>query len=158
MTIEDDIAFFERVPTLSLLGRDALRILAIGAENRYIHSGEALFSVGETADGGYVVQEGSFALSGNPAYGEGIQVGPLTLLGELAMIAETKRPMTAIALEPSSVLRIPRSLFLKMLESFPASARRLRDMISTRSEKSVDEMHTVRAILDVQKNPDDQNE
>jgi CRP-like cAMP-binding protein len=152
MTIEDDIAFFERVPTLSTLGRDALRILAIGAENRYIHSGEALFSVGEPADGGYVVQEGSFALSGNPAYGEGIKVGPMTLLGELAMITETKRPMTAIALEPSSVLRIPRSLFLKMLESFPASARRLRDIMSTRSEQSVGDMFTVRSILDVPNN------
>ena len=88
-----------------------------------------LFSVGESADGGYVVQEGSFALSGNPAYGDSVKVGPMTLLGELAMITETKRPMTAIALEPSSVLRIPRSLFLKMLESFPSSARRLRDII-----------------------------
>ena len=37
MTIEDDIAFFERVPTLSLLGRAALRILAIGAESRFVH-------------------------------------------------------------------------------------------------------------------------
>jgi CRP-like cAMP-binding protein len=154
MTIEDDIAFFERVPTLSMLGRDALRILAIGAENRYIHSGEALFTVGESADGGYVVQEGSFALSGNPAYGEDITVGPMTLLGELAMITETKRPMTAIALEPSSVLRIPRSLFLKMLESFPSSARRLRDVMSTRSEQSVGDMYSVRSILDAQ---DDHN-
>ena len=83
MTIEDDIAFFERVPTLHLLGRDALRILAIGAENRYVHSGEALFSAGETADGAFVVQEGSFSLSANPALGDGITVGPLTLLGEL---------------------------------------------------------------------------
>ena len=35
MSIEDDIAFLERVPTLRLLGRTALRILAIGAESRY---------------------------------------------------------------------------------------------------------------------------
>jgi hypothetical protein len=35
MTIEDDISFFERVPTLNQLGRQALRILAIGAESRY---------------------------------------------------------------------------------------------------------------------------
>ena len=35
MSIEDDIAFIERVPTLRMLGRTALRILAIGAESRY---------------------------------------------------------------------------------------------------------------------------
>ncbi len=150
MTIEDDIAFFERVPTLNLLGRDALRILAIGAENRYVHSGEALFTAGEPADGAYVVQEGSFALSAGPTYDEVFKVGPLTLLGELAMITETKRAMTATALEPSSVLRIPRSLFLKMLESFPQTAWRLREMLSKRSERSLNEMFSVRDALKVQ--------
>ena len=39
MSIEDDIAFFERVPTLRLLGRTALRILAIGADATN-HGGE----------------------------------------------------------------------------------------------------------------------
>ena len=62
MGIEDDILFIERVPTLRALGRDALRILAIGAESRYVHSGEVLFIAGEAADGGYVIQEGSFRL------------------------------------------------------------------------------------------------
>ena len=62
MSIEDDIAFLERVPALSLLGRDALRILAIGSESRYIHEGMSLFGEDEDADGAYVVQEGSFEL------------------------------------------------------------------------------------------------
>jgi len=62
MTIEDDIAFLERVPALAILGRDALRILAIGSENRYVHEGVSLFGEGEEADGAYVVQEGSFDL------------------------------------------------------------------------------------------------
>ena len=49
--------------------------------------------------------------------------GPGTLLGELALIAETKRPATATAHEPSTVIRISRSLFLKMLEGYPDAAR-----------------------------------
>ena len=77
MTIEDDIAFFERVPTLGLLGRDALRILAIGAESRYVHSGEVLFAAGEEADAGFVIQEGSFSLStGRAGDGEAAGGGP----------------------------------------------------------------------------------
>ena len=56
MTIEDDIAFLERVPTLHLLSRQALRVLAIGAQSRYVHGGEILFNAGEEAEGGYVVQ------------------------------------------------------------------------------------------------------
>ena len=43
MTIEDDIKFLERVPLLRLVGRAGLRIIAIGAEQRYVHGGEILF-------------------------------------------------------------------------------------------------------------------
>ncbi len=124
MTIEDDIAFLERVPTLGLLGRDALRILAIGAESRYVHSGEVLFGAGEPADCGYRHPGGLVqSRARRRPNGEGVMVGPGTLLGELALIAETKRPATATALEPSTVIRIPRSLFLKMLEGYPDAAQ-----------------------------------
>src|SRR5437764_2911698 len=116
MGIEDDIAFLERVPTLALLGREALRILAIGAESQYLHDGHVLFAQGDKADAGYVVQEGSFSLATAHEAGEPLTVGPGALLGELALVAETTRPVTATAREPSTVIRISRSLFLKMLD------------------------------------------
>jgi CRP-like cAMP-binding protein len=146
MTIEDDILFFERVPTLRPLGRDALRILAIGAESRYIHGGEVLFTAGDDADAGFVIQEGAFSLSAAEGT-EPTAVGPGTLLGELALLTETRRPVTATALEPSTVLRIPRSLFLKMLEGFPAAARRLRDVMAARTDQSSRDITGVRSIL-----------
>jgi CRP-like cAMP-binding protein len=145
MTIEDDISFFERVPTLNQLGRQALRILAIGAESRYIHGGEILFNEGDAADGGFVVQEGRFSLSSDE-HGDK-EIGPFTLLGEVALFTETKRSTTATALEPSTVLCIPRPLFLKMLESFPDAARSLRDIMASRVDRAVSEVTTVRAIL-----------
>jgi CRP-like cAMP-binding protein len=146
MSIEDDIAFLERVPTLGLLGRDALRILAIGAESRYLHDGNVLFSQGEPADAGYVVQEGLLGLA--PVRGETLTVGPGTLLGELALLTETQRPVTATALEPSTVIRIPRTLFLKMLEGYPEAAVRLRDSFIARAEHSESDMHRVRRVLE----------
>ena len=150
MSIEDDIAFLERVPTLRLLGRTALRILAIGAESRYVHDGEALFHAGDVADGGYVIQEGSFDLrpSGPGPSGE-IVAGPGTLLGELALITETLRPATAVAREPSTVIRISRSLFLKMLEGYPDAALTLREQIAARTEQSMKEMSDIRVRLDM---------
>ena len=93
MTIEDDIAFLERVPALRLLGRDALRILAIGAENRYIHEGISLFGEGEDADGAYVVQEGSFDLVAEKSGVAPASPDPGTLIGEIALLTETKRPV-----------------------------------------------------------------
>src|SRR5882724_984583 len=130
MTIEDDIAFLERVPALAILGRDALRILAIGSENRYVHEGVSLFTEGEDADGAYVVQEGSFELVSQENGGVATVIGPGALVGELALVSETRRPVSAIAREPSSVVRIPRQLFLKTLESDPNAARRMRDALA----------------------------
>jgi CRP-like cAMP-binding protein len=151
MTIEDDIVFFERVPTLGLLGRDALRILAIGAESRYVHGGEVLFRIGDEADAGFVIQEGSFSLSsGQASESELLVVGRGALIGELALITETKRPATATALEPSTVLRIPRGLFLKMLDGFPSAAEKLRDILAKRSNQSAADIYSVRSILDAQ--------
>jgi len=148
MSIEDDIAFLERVPTLGLLGRDALRILAIGAESRYLHDGNVLFTQGEPADAAYVVQEGLLGLAPVRGNAEALTVGPGTLLGELALLTETQRPVTATALEPSTVIRIPRTLFLKMLEGYPEAALRLRDSFIARAEHSESDMYRVRRVLE----------
>ena len=149
LSIEDDIVFIERVPTLRLLGRDALRILAIGAESRYVHKGEVLFTAGEAADCGYVVQEGSFRLESRVrGRCRTSIVGPGTLLGEMALIAETKRPATATASEPSTVIRISRSLFLKMLEGYPERGAYPARPDRRARAAGVTEMTDVRAMLD----------
>ena len=153
MSIEDDILAIERVPTLRTLGREALRILAIGAETRIVAQGDVLFTAGETADCGYIIQQGSFLLtSTSKALGD-VVAGPGTLLGEVALVAETKRPATATATERSAVIRISRSLFLKMLEGYPSAAHILRDQIVARARQALTEMTDVRAMLDTSQPP-----
>jgi len=144
MTIEDDIAFLERIPSLRLLGRDALRILAIGAESRTIHEGTALFGEGEDADCAYVVQEGAFELVSERGAMPPSVAGPGTLIGETALFTEAKRTTGAVAREPSTVVRIPRQLFLKMLEGYPDAARRMRDAIAARVSKTATDLTRVR--------------
>jgi CRP-like cAMP-binding protein len=46
-----------------------------------------------------------------------------------------KRPSSAIALERSSLVRVSRSLFQRVLESDPVAARRLRDEMATRTSQ-----------------------
>ena len=147
MTIEDDIAFLERVPIFRRLGAGGLRILAIGTESYSLHAGEVLFTQGETADGGYVIQRGSFVLSTEHGKDSEIVAGPGTLLGEMALITETKRPATARAREDSTVLRISRSMFMRMLEGFPDAAQRLRDLLASRTDQWATEMQNVRVAL-----------
>jgi CRP-like cAMP-binding protein len=147
MTIEDDIAFLERIPILRRLGAPALRILAIGAESYRVEPGQVLFAAGDTADGAYIVQRGSFSLQPDRAGQAEIIAGPGTLLGEAAMLTETKRPATATAREGATVLRISRAMFLKMLEGYPDAARRLREVMAARADQWAREMENVRAAL-----------
>src|ERR1041384_5503889 len=103
MSIDDDVALLERVPTLRLLGDASLRMLAIGSEQRDFVRGDTLFNLGDDA-------------------GAEMIAGPGALIGELALVVPIKRPSSAIALEHSSVIRVARSLFQRVLESDPAAA------------------------------------
>ncbi len=147
MTIEDDIAFLERIPIFRRLGSGALRIVAIGAESYSVEAGQVLFTVGETADGGYIIQRGSFSLSTERGNKSEVVAGPGTLLGEMSLIAETKRPATARAREDSVVLRISRSMFLRMLEGYPDAAQRLRELLASRADQWSRDVENVRAAL-----------
>ena len=147
MSIEDDVALLARVPTLQLLGTAALRMLAIGSEQRDVARGDALFYAGDDADAGFIVQRGAFRVEDGG--GAAIVAGPGALLGELALITAMKRPSTAIALEHSSVIRIARSLFQRVLESDPAAARRLRDEFASRTSQIASDMLMAGAKLSI---------
>ena len=147
MTLEDDIAFFEQIPSLAALGKQALRVLAIGAETRQLPSGTVLFYAGELADGGYVVQQGTLLVE--PGSGASkFTVGPGAMLGELALLTDTVSPVTAIAKEPTTVIRISRNLFRKMLEGYPAAAMRLRDVMAERLDSWTQDLEGVRRRMD----------
>ena len=79
--------------------------------------------------------------------GKKFTVGPGTLVDELALLTDMASPATAIAGEPTVVMRISRSLFLKMLEGYPAAARALRDMMNERLDGWSRELGKVKAML-----------
>ena len=145
MSIEDDVALLERVPTLRLLGTTSLRMLAIGSEQRDFARGDVLFNAGEDADAGYIVQRGAFRIED----GGGVEIiaGPGALIGELALVVAMQRPSTAIAVEHSSVIRVARSLFQRVLESDPDAARRLRDEFANRTSQIASEILVAGAKL-----------
>jgi CRP-like cAMP-binding protein len=147
MSIDDDVALLERVPTLRLLGMEALRMLAIGSEQRVVARGAMLFSVGDEADAGFVVQRGAFRIEDGT--GAETVAGPGALIGELALIVAMQRPSSAIALEQSSVIRVARSLFQRVLESDPAAARRLRDAFASRSSQLASDILMAGAKLSI---------
>ena len=149
MSIDDDIAILQKVPMLAVLGHGALRLIAMGAESRQVPPGEILFRPNEKPDCAFVVQQGSFRLSADPdATAAVMDAGPGILLGEFALIAASARPLCATALEPSTVMRISRSMFMKILEDDADAAWRLREHIARRANDSMIDMERVRDTLE----------
>jgi CRP-like cAMP-binding protein len=119
----------------------ALRELLFGADTRLLRAGDMLFRRGETADGGYLLTKGSIAVeAGEPGRPADHIVHPIALLGESAMIATTERPATAFAREPSTVLKIPRTLFHRVLEAHPQTALWVRQFFQERLKDFVDNL------------------
>jgi CRP-like cAMP-binding protein len=143
MALEHDIMVLENVPLLGDLGRDALRLLAFSAQSQQLRPGDVLFERGSPADGGVVLVSGRLVLLMADGSADKL-VGPATLLGELALIIENKRQVTAIAREPSRVLHIPRVLFHRMLGEYPDLAKGLRNHFASNLRRDAQAMETIR--------------
>ncbi len=133
MTIDDDIDNLTRIPLFAIFETGALRMLAFTSETKLLRAGDALFRRGEESDCGYILTMGAIALSTHedgraPAH----VLRPWALIGETALVAPSLRPVTARALEPSTALKIGRTLFHQILEQHPATAMRTRDFFRER--------------------------
>jgi CRP-like cAMP-binding protein len=150
MALEDDIDFLNRIPTLHLLGKDALRILAISVETIQLGRGDILFEEGQPAESGFVIVNGSIVLqqAGGASSEGAITARRGSLIGETAMIVDTVRPSTAIALESTVLFRIPRVVFVRILEGEPQAATALRRLIAARVKRIVGDLDLVLPLFD----------
>jgi CRP-like cAMP-binding protein len=148
MALDDDMALLARQPLLSLMERDALRLLAFAAESRILRAGDVLFRAGEPSDGAVLVVSGAVALTaqedGRPA---SEIVGPGALIGELALFTSVPRQVTAIAREPTQIMRLPRSVMRRVLGESPDSAEAIAQAIGDRLRGFVGELASVQATL-----------
>ena len=142
MSAESDIRNLSQIPIFGVLEDDARRLIAFSAETRILRASDILFRRGDLSDCGYVLTSGVIALDSRDDGGAAIPIStPFTLIGELALISETERPVTAVARQPTTVLKIPRTLFLRVLREYPASARTLRAMMSARVDGIMRELN-----------------
>ena len=92
-----------------------------------------------------MVQSGAFRISVDDDHEVMADRG--TLIGELSLLVAMPRRSTAVAAEFSSVIRITRSLFQRVLDSDPDAAVRLRNDMATRVNELASDFAQVRAKL-----------
>jgi CRP-like cAMP-binding protein len=132
MGLEHDISILGRVGLFRDLNRDQLRLLAFGAEHVKVPAGRNLFHEDSPADCAFVVIEGEIELF-RIRNGKRTDLGRIakgSLLGELALICEGRRPTSAGALVDSELLRLDQKLFHRLLEEYPETALRLHRILT----------------------------
>jgi len=139
MSLVQDIAVLCQIPMLSDFDDDQLRLLAFSAESQEYADGDTLFDQGDRADGGIAIAEGRVSLQqkDNSDFKEIDEVGPGTLLGETAILVETRRPVRAVARGPVRTIRIRRALFKRMILEYPDLARKLFETHAARYVQTV---------------------
>jgi len=133
MAVDDDIGILSGVSLFSELANEHLRLLAFGSENVSCPAGAVLYREGDPADGAYVVIKGRVILFRERDDGESEDLAVLeagTLLGEMALIADTRRMTHARADTQTELLRVNRKLFRRVLEEYPELAAKLHQRIS----------------------------
>jgi CRP-like cAMP-binding protein len=147
MSLDSDIALLQRVPLFSELPIEQIRLLAFSAVRLELAADQVLFREGARANSGYVVAAGGLRLAVGPRRKAVATCEAGTLIGELALLIETKRPATATAMVASQVLEIDRKLILRMLSEYPQVAVRWRQTMSERLLATVTDLGRVRAAL-----------
>jgi CRP-like cAMP-binding protein len=150
MAISDDIALLSKVTLLQGFDTEQLRLLAFGAPKRDLAEGEELYQQGTITDGGFVVVSGQIDLTTTIGEKEIIlgNYGPGSLIGEMALITKTTRITSAVAHTDAQLIRLSRTIFLRVLEEFPDLAVLLHDRISNSVNDIVEKMDRVRTKLE----------
>ena len=102
MALEDDIRDMARLPIFKEIEPEALRLLAFSAETRILRRGDILFRRGDLSDSGFFVLSGSFVIEDAPQLdGADSIILPYALIGEMALLTGTERPITVTARDVS---------------------------------------------------------
>lgn len=116
MSIGSLVEPLQRVAILQGLGPSQLSEIARRAERVQYKPGEILISEGTPGDAAYLIVSGTAKRTAGPGAGDS-NLGPGTLLGEMAMLVETDYSSTVVCEEPVRALKITREHLLEQMST-----------------------------------------
>jgi len=132
MALDDDIRILSAVKLFESFTAEQLRLLAFGAEPMKLPQDRKLYREDDEADSAYIIVSGTILLYRENQNGRVpiTTVGPGSVLGELALIADSRRLTSAAAQTDAEVIRLNRKMFRRILEEYPEAAQALYDRIA----------------------------
>jgi CRP/FNR family transcriptional regulator, nitrogen oxide reductase regulator len=125
----------QRSPVLRRLAPEDRQRVGQVALVRSFDKGQTLFSEGDDPDCLFIVADGRVKVFKTTARGTDVILaifGPGDPVGAVAIYEATPYPASAMAIEPTTCLLVPRQAFFSLLETYPTMVRALLSGLSQR--------------------------
>ena len=132
MTLEQDVNLLRALPLFGGFTEEQLRLIAFSAEPLSLPGGTILFREDAPAETAYVVVEGGVRFSREGEDTPHDDVGPGAMIGEMALLCQTNRAVTAETIADSRFIVISRRLFRRVLMEYPDMAVGMRRTMAER--------------------------
>jgi CRP/FNR family cyclic AMP-dependent transcriptional regulator len=142
--LEKDVETLRNLPLFTGLPTARLKLIAYTAEVVRFGAGEALVQQGDPADAVYVITEGEAEVWVANEKGDQILVatmGPNSLLGEIAVIAKSRRTTTVRAKGAVTTFKIAAKVFLDLVRSSPEIGLQVMTVLAQRLERTTALLH-----------------
>ncbi len=149
MLLKDEVELLRRTPLFANVEPTRLKLLCFASERVRFEAGQTVLREGEAGDAAYVLLEGSADVFIDT---EGCPIRVATayadeIIGEIAILCDTPRTGTVVAVTPLDTLRIGKDQFLRLIEEFPEVAIEVMRELAGRVVRLGAELSEVRARL-----------
>lgn len=146
MDLHETSKLLSKVPFFAGLTSEALQLIAFSGDRTSFGRGETIFEAGHKSEGGHLVLEGRVDLFLPRKFSAPIRsIAVGGLIGEIALLTPTERPVWAVAASDCVTLKITRGAVWRVLHEFPDGAEALRLTLVGRIRALLDELSSQHA-------------
>ena len=134
--VDADAELLAQIPFFSGLDRSRLKLLAFTSDRQTLEAQENLIVQGDRGDMAYVVVDGTFSIVVETTQGR-VKVsdaGRGGVIGELALLCEAPRTATVQASKRSTVLKIDKEVFIRLIKDNPGVGANLSRILASKLE------------------------
>lgn len=133
ISLDSDVDVLRHIPFFDGFSGEHLKLIAFSAESRSLPEKLLLYDEGQLLHSAYVIVTGS--LRGESKGKEGgpmttREIGPGVILGERALILDTRARESVRVADRARVLQIRKSMFRRLLTEYPEIARTLQSRLA----------------------------
>jgi CRP-like cAMP-binding protein len=132
MSLDSDIDVLRHIPFFAGFSSEHLRLIAFSAESRSLPEKLLLYDEGQLLHSAYVVVSGAMRGERKGKGGTVVkrEIGPGVILGERALVLDTRASEAVRVESRARVLQIRKAMFRRLLQEYPEIALALRARIA----------------------------